>query len=363
MTHRTASAGPMRIAITADPYIPVPPVLYGGIERIIDLIVRGMAARGHHVTLIAHPESTAPAAVLHPYGVPPHMTPSARARELWQMGSRLVALSGSVDLVHSFGRLASMLPILPLRRLPKIQSYQRMIVAWGGVRRAARIGGRSVSFSACSTSVYGPARADGRAGDSDWHTIFNGVNLRRFQPTLSLPPDAPLMFLGRVERQKGPHHAIRIARAAGRRLVIAGNLEKSDEPFFDAEVRPGIDGDQVTYVGPVDDVRKNELLGRAAALLMPIECQEAFGIVMAEAMACGTPVIGFPEGSVPEVIREGVSGFVAGGIEAAAAAVTRLPGIDRCAVRRDCETRFDEELIVSQYEDLYRRMIARVRAA
>lgn len=350
----------MRIVMTADPYIPVPPRLYGGIERIIDLIVRGMVARGHHVTLIAHPESTAPAAVLRPYGIPPHMTPRARLGELWQMGSSLVAVSRTVDIVHSFGRLASLVPILPMRHLPKVQSYQRMIVAWGGVRRAAWLGGRSVAFTACSTSVYGQALAEGRAG-GDWHTIFNGVNMARFTPQFSLPEGAPLMFLGRVERQKGPHHAIAIARAAGRRLVIAGNVEASDESFFRSEVQPAIDGDRVSYVGPVDDVRKNDLLGKAAALLMPIECQEAFGIVMAEAMACGTPVIGYPEGSVPEVIHEGVTGFVRTGVEAAADAVRRLPGLDRVAVRRECEQRFDEELIVTQYESLYRVMIDRTR--
>lgn len=353
---------PLRLVITADPYIPVPPRLYGGIERIVDLIVRGMVARGHHVTLIAHPDSTSPAATLVPYGVPPHMTPSARGRELWQVGSALAGVSRSVDLVHSFGRLAALLPILPLRRLPKVQSYQRMIVAWRGVRRAAQVGGRSLAFTACSTSVYGPARDAGRAA-GDWHTIFNAVNTSRFTPQYSLPADAPLMFLGRVERQKGPHHAIAIAKAAGRRLVIAGNVEPSDEAFFRAEVQPVVDGDRVTYAGPVDDVAKNVLLGRAAALLMPIECQEAFGIVMAEAMACGTPVIGFPEGSVPEVIHDGVTGFVARGIDAAVAAVGRLPGLDRSAVRRECEARFEETSIVSQYEDLYRLMIDRVRRA
>jgi glycosyltransferase involved in cell wall biosynthesis len=353
---------PMRIAITADPYIPVPPRLYGGIERIVDMIVRGMVARGHHVTLIAHPESTSPAASLRPYGVPPHTTPTARIRELWQVGSALVGLGPAVDIVHSFGRLAALLPILPMRRLPKVQSYQRMIVAWDGVRRAARIGGRSIAFTACSTSVYGPARDAGLAG-GDWHTIFNAVNTARFTPQYAVPGDAPLMFLGRVERQKGPHHAIAIARAAGRKLVIAGNVEPSDDAFFRAEVQPAIDNDQVCYVGPVDDARKNDLLGRAAALLMPIECQEAFGIVMAEAMACGTPVIGFPEGSVPEVITDGVTGFIAPGVAAAGAAVRRLPGLDRAAVRRDCENRFEETSIVSQYEDLYRQMIDRAQHA
>ena len=340
----------MRIAITADPYLPVPPRLYGGIERVIDLLVRGLVARGHEVTLFAHPASTT-SARLRPYGVPPHSSRAARARELAQVGAGLWNLRGAVDVVHSFGRLAAMLPILPLRSVPKIQSYQRP-VPWAGVRQAARLAGGSLLFTGCSTSLYSPAPDEG-AGR--WRTIFNGVDVRRYTPTTHVASDAPLAFLGRVERIKGPHHAIAIARQAGRRLVIAGNVATggADARFYEQEIAPHVDGDRVTYVGSVDDEQKNALLRQSAALLMPIEWDEPFGIVMAEAFACGTPVIAFRRGSVAEVVEDGRTGFHCSTIDEAAAAVSRLATIDRAVVRARCERRFSHDAIVTAYEQLY----------
>ena len=346
----------MRIAITADPYIPVPPRFYGGIERMIETLVRGLARRGHTVTLFAHPDSDVPAE-LHPYGVPPHRTLTARVREVWQIGAGLVDVAGRIDIVHSFGRLAGMLPLLPRRRLPKVQSYQREI-PWSGVGRAAQLAGDSIAFTACSGSMYAHAPA---AAGARWRTIFNAVETSRYRPVTSVPEDAPLMFLGRLQPQKGPHHAIAIARQARRRLMIAGNVEAADREYFRTQIEPAIDGDAITYTGPVDDTRKNELLGAAAALLMPIGFAEPFGIVMAEAMACGTPVIGFARGSVPEVVRHGVTGVVVGGVDEATAAVCRLRELDRAAIRRECEARFSHDVIVSQYEELYRTMIERTR--
>jgi glycosyltransferase involved in cell wall biosynthesis len=344
----------MRIAITADPYLPVPPRLYGGIERVIDLLVRGLAARGHDVTLFAHPESVT-RAQLRPYGVPPHRTRAARLRELAQVGAGLWDLRRTVDVVHSFGRLAALLPILPLRDLPKIQSYQRP-VPWSGVRRAAQLAGGSLTFTGCSTSLY--AGAHGRASGSRWCTIFNGVDTSRYTPTSSVPPDAPLVFLGRLERIKGPHHAIAIARRAGRRLTLAGNLvaEGPDARFYHQEIAPHIDHDRVRYIGPVDDGQKNALLGSAAALLMPIEWDEPFGIVMAEAFACGTPVIAFARGSVTEVVRHARTGFHCANVDEAVAAVGQLAAIDRAVVRAECERRFSHDSIVTAYERLYREL-------
>lgn len=348
----------LHVAITADPYLPVPPRLYGGIERVIDLLVRGLAARGHEVTLFAHPESRT-AASLRAYGVPPHTDCWARARELWQVGAGLWRSRRRVDIVHSFGRLAAMLPILPLRALPKIQSYQRA-VPWSGVRRAVRLAGDTICFTGCSTSLYADALAHGQAAGR-WRTVFNAVDPARYTAVARVPDDAPLMFLGRLERIKGPHHAIAISRLAGRSLLLAGTVprEGADAHFFRTEVEPHIDGTRVRYVGTVDDEQKNALLGGAAALLMPVDWDEPFGIVMAEAMACGTPVIGFARGSVPEVIRDGVNGFLCAGTTAAAAAVGRLGSIDRRAVRRDCEARFGHEAVVSQYERLYFEMVNR----
>lgn len=346
----------MRIVITADPYVPVPPRLYGGIERVIDLLVRGLTARGHEVTLFAHPESST-TATLKPYGVPPHTTRGARARELAQVGSGLWALRHSVDVVHSFGRLAALLPVLPLQELPKIQSYQRP-VPWDGVRRAATVARGSLLFTGCSTSLY--AGGEARGGAAQWRTVFNGVDLTKYEAVAHVPADAPLVFLGRIEPIKGPHHAIAIAKRAGRRLVLAGNVpaDGPDATFFQRDIAPHIDDKTVQYIGPVDDEQKNRLLGAAAALLMPIEWDEPFGIVMAEALACGTPVIGFPRGSVPEVVMPGVNGFHAGGIDEAAAAVARIAEIDRTTVRADAERRFGHAAIVSAYERLYSEVAA-----
>jgi glycosyltransferase involved in cell wall biosynthesis len=349
----------MRIAITADPYIPVPPVLYGGIERIIAFLVRGLVARGHDVTLLGHPGSNIPGAELVPYGRPPHAGPVPRAAELLQVQRVLAARVGRVDLVHSFGRLAGLLPLLPLRWIPKVQSYQRAL-SWPGIRAASRIAGRSLAFTACSTSVYRDRRRQGRHGGA-WHTIFNGVELDRYECRPRVPADAPLVFLGQLEPMKGPHTAIAIARAAGRPLVIAGNRQATARgaAYFETRIAPALGAD-VEYVGPVDDRQKNALLGRAAALLFPSYYDEAFGIVMAEAMACGTPVIAFEHGSVPEVVRHGVTGFVCRSEREAVEAIGRLHGIDREVVRHECEARFASGVIVEQYERLYFALAASV---
>jgi glycosyltransferase involved in cell wall biosynthesis len=223
-----------------------------------------------------------------------------------------------------------------------------------------RLAGPSIAFTGCSTSVY----ADGPPGIGDWHTIFNGVDLAKYVGTTAVADDAPLVFLGRIEPIKGTHHAIRIAREAGRRLVIAGNrvTEGPDAGYFEREVAPFLDGDRVTYVGPVNDAQKNALLGTAAAFLMPIGWDEPFGIVMAEALACGTPVIGFRRGSVPEVIRDGVNGFACTTAEEAVALVPRAAALDRAVVRADCEARFGHRVLVDQYEQLYRIVRSRAKA-
>jgi glycosyltransferase involved in cell wall biosynthesis len=168
-----------------------------------------------------------------------------------------------------------------------------------------------------------------------------------------------LAFLGRLERFKGAHNAIEIARRSGRRLIIAGNKVTSgpDGHYFDEAVAPHLDGDRIRYIGAVDDAGKNKLLGSCAAFLMPIEWEEPFGIVMAEALACGTPVIAFNRGSVPEVVLDGINGFRCQGIDEAVAAVAKLGQIDRGAVRSDCVKRFSSDFITSAYESLLHEMV------
>ena len=342
----------MRVAVTVDPYVPVPPPLYGGIERVADIVVRGLSERGHAVTLFAHPESRT-AGRLIPYGVPPHSGWRPRLTELWQVGNVLWRRRRDFDVVFSWGRLAALLPILPYRRLPKIQRYCRNRVPWRGVRAAVWLAGRSIRFAGASASVYDELPGQGKYG-GQWSKIYDGVEASRYTFVPRVPRAAPVAFLGRIERVKGAHSAIAIARAAGRKLIIAGNRSAHGEEaaYFEQAIAPHIDGDAIRYVGAVDDVQKNQLLGSAAALLFPIEWKEAFGIVMAEAFACGTPVIGFPCGSVPEVIRDGINGFVCRDVDEAVRAVADLDRIDRGAVRADCEARFSAKVLVDAVEGL-----------
>jgi glycosyltransferase involved in cell wall biosynthesis len=348
----------LRIALTADPYIPVPPKFYGGIERIVHLLAEHLVARGHQVTLIAHPDSDVPGTSLVPYGVPPHNGSYRRAKELAQVGGYLWRHRGHFDVVHSFGRLAALTPILPWRGVPKIQSYQRP-VPWRSVRRATQLGGVSLQFTACSASMFAGQPQEHVAGR--WRAIFNAVDVAKYTFVRSMPSDAPLVYLGKIERMKGVHVAIAIARGSGRRLIIAGNTVETgpDHEYFTDEILPAVDGSAVEYIGPVDDRQKSLLLGTAAALVFPTAYPEAFGIVMAEAMACGTPVIGSSRGALPEVLREGANGFLCDTVEQGIAAVAKLETIDRAAVRRDCETRFDAGVIASQYEALYAEVAAR----
>jgi glycosyltransferase involved in cell wall biosynthesis len=339
----------MRIALTADPELPVPPELYGGIERIIDTLVRGLIARGHEVTLFAHPASQTPCDLV------PYVALNGNSKKALLDNLRLVSTripKGEYDLVHSFGRLAYLLPILP-SSLPKLMSYQRSITP-RSVFWSERLARGSLHFAGCSKRLIKDF-----AGRENWHVVYNGVPLSTYAFQRSVNAEAPLVFLGRIEEIKGPQMAIEIARQTGRRLVLAGNVpnEPKHRAFFENEIAPHIDGRQVEYAGPVNNEQKNKLLGEAAALLMPILWEEPFGIVMAEALACGTPVIGLRRGSVPEVVEDGVNGFVCDSIDDMVVAVGRLTEVDRQVCRDVMEEKFSDRAMTDSYEELYRGMI------
>jgi glycosyltransferase involved in cell wall biosynthesis len=344
------STGPMRIAITADPMLPVPPREYGGIERVVDMLVRGLVARGHEVVLFAHADSDVPCRLVSYRGRRPRHAGDVVRNTLTV--ARL-ALERP-DLVHSFGRLAYLAPLLP-GRLPKIMSYQRQ-PSLRQIRHAMGVASHeTLSFTGCSAHI-----ARQIAPFAPVIAIHNGVSLDKFTPAIDLPDAAPLVFLGRLERIKGVHTAIRVAQRSGRDLVIAGNVvdDAGGRQYYETEIAPHVDGARIRYVGPVDDRAKNTLLARAAALLMPVEWEEPFGIVMIEALACGTPVLGFRRGAVPEVIGDGVTGFLCDDADGMVRAVARLSHIDRSACRADCEARFSADVIVDAYERLYRDRIA-----
>lgn len=345
------NGGPLHVAITVDPEIPVPPQHYGGIERVVDMLVRGLSARGHDVRLFAHPASQGPARL-----VPYRGRRSSSWRDTFVNGRtvwRCVRRWAHVDVIHSFSRMAYLLPLLP-SRIPKIQTYQRHVTA-RSVRLGMLFSRGSLSFTACSRAC---ARTGAAAGGR-WTVIPNGVPADNYRFTPEVARDAPLVFLGRLERIKGTHTAIEVARRTGRQLVIAGTCAADDaaREYFEREIAPACDGEQIRYVGPVTDAQKIELLGRAAALLFPIEWEEPFGIVMVEALACGTPVIAFRRGAVPEVVEPGINGFLCDSVEEMVRALGCLRSLERRRCRETFERRFSDRVIVGLYEDLYRSRV------
>lgn len=340
--------------MTADPFLPVPPTLYGGIERIVALLLMGLQRHGHKVGLVAHPDSAAPADYVLTW---PETAPASAASH----ASNVRVLSRAVrefgpDLVHSFSRLAYLAPLLP-RRLAKVMSYQRIT---GGFRNrlAAGVAGRSLAFTGCSEFIA----AMGRPHGGRWHAIPNFVDTGFYPFSPAVGPDAPLVFLSRIEAIKGAHLAIEVAQRSGRRLLLAGNHAETgaDGDYWREQIAPQLGKDGIEYVGPVDDAAKIGLLGDAAALLVPIQWDEPFGIVFAEALACGTPVISCPRGALPEIVRDGVDGFLVGDVEAACAAVRMLDRIDRRQCRERAEDSFSIDAVVPRYEALYGALAAAV---
>jgi len=341
----------MRILLTADPELPVPPVGYGGIERIVDALVRTFKARGHTVGLVANRASTCPADIL--FGWPGRLSTSRRdslsnALALWRARRAF-----RPDVLHSFSRLAYLAPLL-CTRLPKVMSYQRHT---GGrqIGLAARLGGTTLRFTGCSDYICRLASPAGGV----WRPIPNFVEPDKYPFVASVPADAPLLFLSRVESIKGPDVAIAVARAAGRRLIIAGNRAEQgrEREFWDKAVAPHLGRDGIEWVGEVGDARKRDLLAQAAALIVPIRWDEPFGIVFAEALAVGCPVISCARGAVPEIIEDGTTGFFIRTVEDGVEAVRRLAGIDRTACRRSVEDRFSASVCAGQYLELYREML------
>lgn len=342
----------MKILLTADPELPVPPTLYGGIERIIDSIVRGLQSRGHRVGLVAREGSNCPADDFYPW-------PGKASQSRRSTFSNCIALEQAIrrfkpDLLHSFSRLAYMLPLLP-GTLPKIMSYQRQ-PSIRTTKWARRLSFRSLTFTGCSDHICN----SGRLGGGTWDAIPNFIELDTYDFNPTVPDDAPLVFLSRIERIKGTHTAIEIARKSGRRLLIAGNRIDSGEAaeYWKTEIEPQLD-DQIEYVGPVNDVQKNHLLGSAAAMIVPIEWEEPFGIVFAEALACGTPVISCPRGALAEILTPGLHGFLVTNVQNGVDAVNQLSTIDRQACRSHAETRFSCAAVITQYEALYQRRLGR----
>jgi glycosyltransferase involved in cell wall biosynthesis len=332
----------VRLALLGPVAWRTPPRHYGPWEQVTGLLAEGLVARGVDVTLFATLDSVTSARLdgVCPRGYSEDLAADGRVWEAMHV-AHTFARSAEFDLVHSH------LDWLPLAfaehcRAPMLTTVHGF--SGPGIMPAyARARSAYVSISDAD-------RADGLDYVA---TVYHGIDLDGLPFVPDGGPD--LVAFGRVHPDKGTHTAIEIARAAGRRLTICGIVQ--DERYFTEKVAPHIDGDRVTFLGSVGPMRRSEILGASAALLHPIDFDEPFGLSVAESMACGTPVVAFRRGSMPEVVDEGVSGFVVDTVGQAAAAVARIGTIDRAGCSARARQRFGADRMVTDYLRVYRDII------
>jgi glycosyltransferase involved in cell wall biosynthesis len=334
----------MKILLTCDPEIPVPPTNYGGIERIVDGLAKGYSQLGHEVYLIAHPESICK------YTKKNFSWPSLHSRgakniikNAYQF--KKVTKQVNPDLIHSFSRLLYLYPIFFTSKIRVIQSYQREISA-KSTGLAKRIAGPKLTLTACGQHMISnlPKALDFKA-------IHNFTDIDFFTCNPDIKKEH-LLFLGRIEDIKGSFECIQTAIATNTKLIIAGNISKDHDNYFNEKIKPHLAHPLINYVGPVNDEQKLKLLQSAIALLFPIKWEEPFGIVMAESLSCGTPVIGFNRGSVPEVITDKEIGFVVENLTEMISKVLVINSIDRNLCAKIARLKFNINTISNNYLNL-----------
>jgi glycosyltransferase involved in cell wall biosynthesis len=347
----------LRIAQLAPPFVAVPPPRYGGTERVVALLTDELVRRGHHVTLFASGDSRTAAEL-----VP--VVPQA----LWQRreGDPVIALAlalgacygraAEFDVVHSHLDSVAFAPAR-LCATPTLHTlHGRLDVPLLGALYATYADAPVVSISDSQRRPGPHARW--------WATVYNGVDVARLPFNAS--GGRALVFLGRISPEKGLDRAIRVARRAGAELVIAARepLAHVDDPnvrrdweYYEQQVKPLLREPGIHFVGEVGDVEKATLLGEALALLNPIAWDEPFGLAMAEALACGTPVLATRRGSVPELIADGVTGYIGDDEDALVTAVERVGALDRAACRETAVRRFSVAAMADGYEAAYARLL------
>lgn len=340
----------LRVALAAPLFIPLPAQKYGGTERVVSYLADALSALGHDVTVSCSGDSTLPCRMLHPINRAIWSDPGAYHEipsHLLQM-QQLIDKADEFDIIHLHnGFWQFMVPANV--RTPVMTTFH------------CRLDRRDLPELISRTSATGlisisDNQRSGYTGQGWLGTVHNGIPTSLYSCTTE--PEGYLAYIGRLSREKGCEDAVRIALKSGHPLKIAGAPDKSPAglAYFESVIRPLLSQPGIEYVGELGDAQKQDFLGHASALLMPISWPEPFGLVMIEAMATGTPVLAYRAGSVPEIIEDGVTGHI---VKDEHAAVDKLPALfrlDRQQIRRRFEQRFTAQIMAEKYLTQYRQL-------
>ncbi len=341
----------MKIAQIAPLWERVPPFRYGGIELIVSLLTDELVRRGHQVTLLASGDSITKANLKFVHDQALRLDPNIKEPMLYEqmMLFEVYQNAHHFDIIHSHVGCAA-LPYANFVKTPTVHTMHGIFTPDNEkmFRRFAWQPYISIS----------EAQREPRLGLNYIHTVYNGIDtsIYPFQPTPTQP--AYLAFVGRLSPEKGPLEAIKIARATGLPLRMAGKIDVVDRHFYHDQLEPQIDGEQIQYLGEVSHEQKVQLLGGATVTLFSINWREPFGLVMIESMATGTPVIGMGLGSVPEVIAHGKTGFVCHSLEKMIEAIPAAIKLDRQTCRDYVFNRFSVQSMTDEYEKAFQMVLA-----
>jgi glycosyltransferase involved in cell wall biosynthesis len=348
----------LHIAVLAPPWIPIPPPGYGGIEFVVALLCDALVEFNHDVELFCAPGSHSRATVRplldapHPESIERSLFECDHTARAFRAIDRAAADGHPFDVVHDRCGYTA-LAMADRLETPLVHTVHGPFD--NDTKPYYAVNGHNGAVVCISRAQAGmapdPDIVDG--------VVHNPIDVDSWP--VGYEKDDYLLWVGRFVAEKGPQRAIRVAKATGRRLILAGVVQPGQERFFANEIQPHLDGDRITYVGEVGGARKQRLFADAYAFLMPIRWPEPFGMVMVEAMAAGTPVLAFPEGAAPEVVEHGISGFLVADEDEMAAMVPAAGRLEPLQVRRSAE-RFAPDRIAAGYEEAYRRVLRGVAA-
>lgn len=338
----------MRIGMLSPIAWRTPPRHYGPWESVVSLLTEGLVSRGYNVTLFATGDSET-SGKLHTICARGYEEDRSIMPKVWECLhiSELFEHAEDFDIIHNnFDYLP--LTYTGLITTPVVTTIHGF--SSPGILAVYKKYNRKVFYVSISNADRSP--------DLDYiKTIHHGIDIKRFdfQPE----PDDYLLFFGRIHHDKGAREALEIARACNKKLILAGIIQ--DEPYYHKYVEPHLDNYNAVYVGSVGPVQRNQLLGKACALLHPINFNEPFGLSVIESMACGTPVIAFDKGSMPELIENGKNGFLVKTVEEAIDAVAHIKDIDRVCCRRHVEQHFTINRMVEEYIQVYETVLEKTK--